>query len=98
MACVVNFYGPSDFTKSYGKRVDAAEVLPLWLGGDPKYTSMLAVDAEPALAAGLEPRPLPDTIRDTLAWVVSGESPPEPPAGLAHDKEERVLAAWDARA
>jgi acetyl esterase/lipase len=33
VACVVNKYGPSDFTKSYGKSVDAAEVLPLWLGG-----------------------------------------------------------------
>ena len=31
---VVNFYGPSDFTKSYGKSVDAHEVLPLWLGGN----------------------------------------------------------------
>ncbi len=35
-SCVVNFYGPSDFTKSYGKSVDAAEVLPLWFGGDLK--------------------------------------------------------------
>ena len=34
IACVVNRYGPSDFTKSYGKSVDAAEVLPLWLGGN----------------------------------------------------------------
>jgi acetyl esterase/lipase len=34
VTCVVNYYGPSDFTKSYGKSVDAAEVLPLWLGGD----------------------------------------------------------------
>ena len=34
VACVVNQYGPSDFTKSYGKSVDAAEVLPLFLGGD----------------------------------------------------------------
>jgi acetyl esterase/lipase len=30
--CVVNYFGPSDFTKSYGKSVDAAEVLPLFLG------------------------------------------------------------------
>jgi dipeptidyl aminopeptidase/acylaminoacyl peptidase len=30
----VNRYGPSDFTKSYAKSVDAAEVLPLWLGGN----------------------------------------------------------------
>jgi acetyl esterase/lipase len=34
VACVVNVYGPSDFTKSYGKSVDAAQVLPLFLGGD----------------------------------------------------------------
>jgi acetyl esterase/lipase len=34
VVCVVNYYGPSDFTKSYGKSVDAAEVLPLWLGGN----------------------------------------------------------------
>ncbi len=32
--CVVNYYGPSDFTQSYGKSVDAHEVLPLFLGGN----------------------------------------------------------------
>lgn len=34
VACVVNVYGPSDFTKSYGASVDAAQVLPLFLGGN----------------------------------------------------------------
>jgi len=34
VACVVNYYGPCDLTRSYGRSVDAAEVLPLWLGGD----------------------------------------------------------------
>ncbi|VTS05555.1 alpha/beta hydrolase [Tuwongella immobilis] len=34
VSCVVNVYGPSDFTQSYGKSVDAAVVLPLFLGGD----------------------------------------------------------------
>ncbi|MFN3650579.1 MAG: alpha/beta hydrolase fold domain-containing protein [Armatimonadota bacterium] len=34
VTCVVNYYGPSDFTQSYGKSVDAAEVLPLFLGGN----------------------------------------------------------------
>lgn len=34
VTCVVNVYGPSDFTQSYGKSVDAHVVLPLWLGGD----------------------------------------------------------------
>jgi acetyl esterase/lipase len=32
--CVVSFAGPSDFTQSYAKSVDAAEVLPLFFGGD----------------------------------------------------------------
>ena len=34
VSCVVNFYGPSDLTKSYGNSVDAAEVLPLFFGGN----------------------------------------------------------------
>ncbi len=34
VACVVNYFGPSDLTKSYGKSVDAAEVLPLFFGGN----------------------------------------------------------------
>ena len=34
VSCVVSMYGPSDLTKSYGRSVDAAEVLPLFLGGD----------------------------------------------------------------
>ncbi len=34
VSCVVNYYGPSDFTKSYDKSVDAKDVLPLFFGGD----------------------------------------------------------------
>jgi len=47
VACVVNRYGPSDFTRSYGKSVDAAEVLPLWLGGDLKTASEKHVLSSP---------------------------------------------------
>lgn len=32
--CVVSYFGPSDFTQSYGKSVDAHEVLPLFFGGN----------------------------------------------------------------
>jgi acetyl esterase/lipase len=32
--CVVSISGPTDFTQSYGKSVDAAEVLPLFFGGN----------------------------------------------------------------
>jgi hypothetical protein len=55
---------------------------------------MLSVDPAPAFGAGLEPRPLEETVRATLDWVRSGEAPTEPPAGLAREKEQRVLDAW----
>ena len=47
VSCVVNWYGPSDFTKSYGKSVDAAEVLPLWLGGDDTKEHKKHIQASP---------------------------------------------------
>jgi len=47
VACVVNFFGPSDFTKSYGKSVDAAVVLPMWLGGNLDTARELHIRASP---------------------------------------------------
>jgi len=47
VACVVNYFGPSDFTKSYGKSVDAAQVLPLWLGGNLDTARTLHIQASP---------------------------------------------------
>jgi len=47
VACVVNVYGPSDFTKSYGKSVDAHEVLPLWLGGNVEQARLRHIEASP---------------------------------------------------
>jgi acetyl esterase/lipase len=47
VTCVVNVYGPSDFTKSYGKSVDAAEVLPLFLGGDVNKAHQRHIEASP---------------------------------------------------
>ena len=47
VTCVVNFYGPSDFTKSYGKSVDAQEVLPLWLGGNLEQARQRHIQASP---------------------------------------------------
>lgn len=47
VACVVNYYGPSDFTKSYGKSVDAAVVLPMWLGGGLQHAYHQHVLASP---------------------------------------------------
>jgi dipeptidyl aminopeptidase/acylaminoacyl peptidase len=47
VACVVNVYGPSDFTKSYGKSVDAAVVLPLFLGGNLETARQKHIQASP---------------------------------------------------
>jgi acetyl esterase/lipase len=44
---VADFYGPSDFTKSYGRSVDAAEVLPLFLGGDAYHARAMHLRASP---------------------------------------------------
>ena len=69
--------------------------LPLWLH-DPAYASMLTTPVERALAAGLTIRPLVETVAATLEWIASGnDDPADPrPAGLARDKEQRVLEAW----
>lgn len=47
VTCVVNVYGPSDFTKSYGKSVDAHEVLPLWFGGNLETKRALHIQGSP---------------------------------------------------
>jgi len=69
--------------------------LPLWLH-DPSYASMLSTPVDRALAAGLSIRPLAETVAATLEWIATGDdarSDPRP-AGLAREKEQRVLEAW----
>ncbi len=45
--CVINYYGPEDFTQSYGKSVDAAQVLPMFLGGDVEHARAKHIEASP---------------------------------------------------
>ncbi len=49
VVCVVNYYGPSDFTKSYGKSVDAAQVLPLFLGRRSDHATSSPYPGQPAV-------------------------------------------------
>jgi 2'-hydroxyisoflavone reductase len=69
--------------------------LPMWLPL-PEYAGFMSRDTRSAYAAGLSPRPLADTARDTLAWL---ETNPESNhrAGLTASDEAEVLAAWHAR-
>ncbi len=69
------------------------ESLPLWSGDDPDVW-MMAMDPARAFGSGLRPRPLADTVRDTLAWTRT--APPPDGTGLTPTDEKRVLAAWHA--
>ncbi len=64
--------------------------LPLWLPR-PAYDGMMSHDAGPALAAGLAPRPLAETARDTLGWWRA--APGAAVTGLTASQEADVLAA-----
>ena len=44
---VVNYYGAADFTRVYGRSFDAADVLPLWLGGDMKQARKAHIQSSP---------------------------------------------------
>ncbi|OLR90890.1 NAD-dependent epimerase/dehydratase family protein [Actinokineospora bangkokensis] len=69
--------------------------LPLWL--TPPHRYMGARDAGPALAAGLEPRPLADTVAGAMEREVELGLDRQPRgAGLTPDEERAVLAAVDA--
>ncbi len=47
VSCVVDYYGPTDFTQSYSKSVDAAAVLPQFLGGDLDHNRAAHIRASP---------------------------------------------------
>ncbi len=66
---------------------------PLWSGDDPDVW-LMAADPAKAYAAGLTPRPLSDTIRDTLAWTRTVTQPAD--AGLDVRAEQDLLVRLDA--
>ncbi|MFI2294616.1 epimerase [Isoptericola sp. NPDC019571] len=67
--------------------------LPLWLPR-PEYAGMPAHDAAPATEAGLAPRPVEETARDTLAWLRA--TPDAHVTGLTADEEADVVADVEA--
>ncbi len=71
------------------------QTMPLWTEGEREWT--LAADPTRALAAGLSPRPLAETISDTWKWIQDEQPPLVPGWGVSEDREAELLAAWAAR-
>ncbi|MDG6109726.1 NAD-dependent epimerase/dehydratase family protein [Dactylosporangium aurantiacum] len=78
-----------------GERGLDGERLPLWSAFD-EEADLNAADPSAAFAAGLAPRPLRQTVRETYEHALRHPLAP-PPARLAADEEARILAEWHAR-
>ncbi len=81
--------------------VAAAEVepwtaLPIWLPPGELHDTMHGSDTSKALDAGLDPRPIAETVADTWSWMQDEGAPApradRPAVGLDHDAEQRLLA------
>jgi 2'-hydroxyisoflavone reductase len=71
--------------------------LPLWIPeSDPDAVGLSQVNCSRAIAAGLAFRPLRQTIRDTLEWATTRPDDWQWRAGLRHEREQELLAAWQA--
>ena len=85
--------------------VEAAEVspwteLPIWVPPTGEYVGLHSCDVSAAYASGLRPRPMPETVADTWAWL-QREGVPERATDRAGgpmdaDAEARLLDLHDA--
>ena len=74
---------------------DKYEAFPLWV---PEEPGSHRFDPAHAFAAGLDDRPVAETVRDTLAWDRTREQTWPMAAGLSPEREAELLEAWRARA
>ncbi|HLJ59213.1 MAG TPA: NAD-dependent epimerase/dehydratase family protein [bacterium] len=66
--------------------------LPLWVPRE--RDSLAGLDSSKAVGAGLERRPLAETVRDLLTWDRSRPASVTRRAGLAADREAALLEQW----
>jgi 2'-hydroxyisoflavone reductase len=79
--------------------------LPLWAPREEEFAAVWQHSSAKAAAAGLRCRPVPESIRDTAAWLFGpggleeafGEYRSIGGRGLSPEKEGQLLADWDAR-
>jgi 2'-hydroxyisoflavone reductase len=70
--------------------------MPVWLPDSQKRPLFATISLDHSLAAGLEHRPLAETVRDTLAWWKSEANPPVA-AAMTRARERELLAKWKAK-
>ncbi|KRA18079.1 epimerase [Lysobacter sp. Root604] len=82
------------------QKVGPWQDMPVWIPAQGEYAGFGRISSAKAQAAGLRYRPLPDTVRDTLAYWrgLPAERRAKPKAGLSAAREAEVLAAWHAQA
>lgn len=80
-------------------QVQAWMEMTVWVPPMEGYEGFSKIDCRRAIEAGLTFRPLATTAADTLEWwnALDDERRSKPRAGLAPDKEAKVLAAWHVR-
>lgn len=89
---------PAAFLEAH--KVGPWQDMPVWIPAQGEYAGFGRISSAKAQAAGLRYRPLPDTVRDTLAYWrgLPAERRAKPKAGLSAAREAEVLAAWHAQA
>ena len=90
-----------------GQGVEVNVEVPWWVPGAAN-THRLAVDGSRAIAAGLQVRPLQDTLRDSVAWEDSRPPQKDVPrsqfagqatgTSLTRERELELIGSWRARA
>ncbi|NJN19398.1 MAG: epimerase, partial [Oscillochloris sp.] len=65
--------------------------MPLWVPEDPDSIGFSQISIARALSAGLQFRPLRDTVVDTLAWLQTRPADQQWRAGLSAEREAELL-------
>jgi 2'-hydroxyisoflavone reductase len=70
--------------------------MPLWLPEEnvPRLAGFMFVNVDKAIAAGLQIRPLSDTVRDTLTWANNELTDTSLKAGISAEREQALLRKW----
>jgi 2'-hydroxyisoflavone reductase len=80
------------------EEVSAWSEMPLWLPEEaaPHLKGFMFINCDKAVQAGLQYRPLTNTIRDTLTWYQTSANK-ELKAGINAEKEQALLRKWRER-